>query len=335
MGACSVALPRTWHLRELLRCPPGTDNAFLLRDGPAVSTSALSREPVGRPDSPDSTGTPSLSQVAPWRPAIFSSSPVKFAVSLCVGAVVAGRARRKGVPPSRNAGPLRRSSVRLAAVDSSSPPVQHPMDLPTLTDEEQNQLKHGLPVRKQERRGGGGWGLVVTDVDAPVETVHGVLESFEDYTGMIPTVREATMHSREKVDDGVFHVRCTYRLSRFRLRVDAVHVVDVPQRIVRFDLDPTSSGGLLREASGSWYVEPAPGGSTTSSRIWFRVRLQAANWVPQWLVDYGAQRALRRATSWLKPHVEKLQQRGRAVARGQTVSNLRASPSIALRLNPV
>lgn len=198
-------------------------------------------------------------------------------------------------------------------------------ELPPLSQADKQRLRRGLAVQKQERRGGGGWGVVVMDVDASVSTVLGVLEAFEKYKDVIPSVRDVGPVKREEVRDGLYRVRCTYKLSRFRLAVSAVHVVDRSQRTVRFGCDPSASGGLLREASGSWYVEPQAD-DPSKSRVLFRCCLHAAEWVPQWLVEYGAQRALRRATSWLKPHVERLQHRARATRRSCAASPGSAAP---------
>lgn len=253
---------------------------------------------------------------------------INIALSMCLGFVLG--VRRRSAPAARGS-TLARQALPPAGLSAT---LSQPLpELPALSQADKQRLRHGLAVQKQERRGGGGWGLVVMDVNAPSSTVLGVLQAFESYKDVIPTVREVSLLSREKVRDGIAHVRCTYRISRFRLKVSAVHVVDLARRIVRFDLDPTASGGLMRDASGSWYVESSPD-DPSKSRIWFRCCLHAAEWVPQWLVDYGAKRALRRATSWVKPHVERLQYRAGATRRSPPVSPAVTPPAHGLRLRP-
>lgn len=51
------------------------------------------------------------------------------------------------------------------------------------------------------------------------------------------------------------------------------------------------------------------------SRVWLRVDLCAASWLPHWLIDYASERALTRATAWLKPNVEQLWLLGRGFGR--------------------
>jgi len=253
---------------------------------------------------------------------------VNIALSVYLGATL-GLRRRKGSSTAKRSG-VRREALPLDDFSSKLDPLP---ELPRLTQAEKQRLRHGLPVHRQERRGGGGWGVVVVDVNASNETVFGVLEAFEDYGKVIPTVRDVSLLSREERQEGVSFVRCSYLLSRFRLKVSAVHLVDKLAKTVRFDLDPAASGGLLREASGSWHVEK-PNDNPSKSRIWFRCRLQATSWVPSWLVEYGSQRALRRATSWLKPHVESLQNRTQVLRRELTASAAASPSPYSLRLRP-
>lgn len=80
--------------------------------------------------------------------------------------------------------------------------------------------------------------------------------------------------------------------------------MSVEEGVVRFDLDPTVSAMMLKEVIGFWYVEALE--AECVSRVWLRVDLCAANWLPHWLIDYASERALTRATAWLKPNVEEL-----------------------------
>jgi len=153
-----------------------------------------------------------------------------------------------------------------------------------------------------------GSGMVVVDVNAPPAVVLECLGSFEEYPQMIPVVRRAEVLSRTSAE-GTTLARLNYRLSRFWLSVSVAHAVDPSAGAVRFDLDPSSSKHVLREASGSWHVEQAPGDHPGRSRVWLRVMLRASAVLPHWLLDYASERALRRASSWLRPHVERLWRR--------------------------
>lgn len=181
---------------------------------------------------------------------------------------------------------------------------EHRLDLPHLTAAEELKLKQGLHVQRQTREGPQGQGLVVFDVRAPAALVLERLADFENYPAMIPVVRKATVHCSHVADDGTLTAHCSYRISRFFLFVAIVHNVSREEGVVRFDLDPTVSAMMLKEVTGFWYVEALEAEGV--SRVWLRVDLCAANWLPHWLIDYASERALTRATAWLKPNVEEL-----------------------------
>lgn len=210
-----------------------------------------------------------------------------------------------------------------------------PPELPQLTTAELWRLRQGHQVLRQERDGARGWGFSVVDVDAPVELVQARLAAFEEYPGMIPTVRDAEVHSRSFDERGGLMARCTYRVSKFWLGIAAVHVVDDDANMVRFSLDERARSPILSEASGFWHVEPVASGL---SRVWLRVELNASSLLPGWLVNYASQRALKRASVWLKPHMERLwrEEQGFAVECEAPTRELHVSfsRSRALRLNP-
>lgn len=181
---------------------------------------------------------------------------------------------------------------------------EHKLDLPRLTATEELKLKQNLHVQRQTREGPQGQGMVVFDVHAPASLVLERLADFENYPAMIPVVRKATVHASHVADDGTQTAHCSYRISRFYLSVAIVHNVSREEGLVCFDLDPTVSAMMLKEVTGFWYVEALE--ADCISRVWLRVDLCAANWLPHWLIDYASERALTRATAWLKPNVEEL-----------------------------
>lgn len=178
--------------------------------------------------------------------------------------------------------------------------------LPQLTPSELRQLRHGLPVQRQELAGSRGSGLFVVDVRAPPAVVFSCLQSFESYPGMIPSIRRAEVRARVRLGKGAFSARAHYKVSRFSLGFSVVHSVDEEAGTVDFNLDEACAKMVLQEAHGSWRVEPSPGGGRNETRVWLRIRLRASKLLPRWLLDYAAERALGRATSWLKPFMERL-----------------------------
>jgi hypothetical protein len=74
-------------------------------------------------------------------------------------------------------------------------------------------------------------------------------------------------------------------------------------------LDENRGNPVLRVAEGFWYVQPIPSGTgkpeDNMSRIWFSANVVASRLLPTPVVDYAAERALRRATTWLHTHFER------------------------------
>ena len=66
-------------------------------------------------------------------------------------------------------------------------------------------------------------------------------------------------------------------------------------------------------------AESVPAVMPPRSRIFFEVRINVSRLIPAKVVDYAAERALARATSWLKPEVRRRQRR-RDLYRGGGVS---------------
>jgi len=167
------------------------------------------------------------------------------------------------------------------------------------------QLEKGLPVQKQQRQGGQGTGFVVFEVNAPPSVVLKSLSKFEEYTTMIPVVRQAEVKTRQTLMDGSIIARVSYKISKFWLGLSASHILDLDAGTVCFDLDQGSSR-FLQEASGFWQVEQVQGKHAARSRIWLRASIRSSFMVPTWIIDYAAERALRRATSWLGPYTERV-----------------------------
>eukprot|EP00929_Paragymnodinium_shiwhaense_P063762 TRINITY_DN31890_c0_g1_i2.p1 TRINITY_DN31890_c0_g1~~TRINITY_DN31890_c0_g1_i2.p1 ORF type:complete len:415 (+),score=54.77 TRINITY_DN31890_c0_g1_i2:117-1361(+) len=182
--------------------------------------------------------------------------------------------------------------------------------LPALTAADQQLLAAGDIVRRQERKQENGHstgrGLFVADVDAPPSVVLGCLQDFENYSRMIPVVRHVEVTSRVTEDPakGCFQAWCDYKVSKFFLPFCVNHSVKLQEGSVDFKLHPSNVGLLLRKAVGKWIVRPAPGGDPNRTRVYFTVRLRASWLCPHWLVEYAAGRAMKRATSWLRPYVE-------------------------------
>lgn len=180
--------------------------------------------------------------------------------------------------------------------------IPRPVNLPGLSKEDLILLRAGQRVQHQIRNGCMGSGYVVVDVLADSKTVWDTLLNFERYAEMIPTIRKVRVNSRWRtLTKGIF------TLSKFRFRLSVCHKHRPQENRLDFYLDPDSDQyrSILEMAEGFWYIEDRPADRPEGwTRVYMSATVKVNNLVPMWLVEYAAERALKRATSWLKPFVE-------------------------------
>lgn len=196
-------------------------------------------------------------------------------------------------------GPLGLEQLRARPAPGS---FSKPAGLPRLSREDIGHLTDGKIVQRQTRDGVTGNGFVVMDLEASPETVWSLLLDFERYPEMISTVRSAALRPGSTLE----RARATFVLSKFLLEVNVVHQFDRRRQQLRFCLDSASQNLIMKQADGFWYVETpdvAEGLKPGHVRIWFGASIRVSRIVPRWVTDYAAQRALRRATAWLRPTI--------------------------------
>jgi hypothetical protein len=95
-------------------------------------------------------------------------------------------------------------------------------------------LYRGERIQKQSREGRAGRGWTCSDVPANPDTVFATLQQFEHYNELIPTIRAAKI---ERL--AINRAKAEYSLSKFMLRVNVVHSVDVEKasiaRVIALD----------------------------------------------------------------------------------------------------
>jgi hypothetical protein len=211
-----------------------------------------------------------------------------------------------------------------AAVANTEP---LPFVLPKLTEEQKQVLDRGERLQEQTKMGRDGSGYVVVDVKAPEYVVWECLLDFESYTETIPTVRDVTMLTSTHLKSG-YHsekpvmtegrqqlrhygtpslTRAAFTLSKFRLKIAAIHNYrpHPDGHYMDFRLDPDCTNLVLKAAKGVWYTQTNPDGKGEEyTRVWLLCDLKVSRALPSFIVDYAAQRAMPRATTWLKPQVE-------------------------------
>lgn len=249
--------------------------------GPSSSRSGASRRVATSPLYVSYTGTSAGSSPTPTTPVVvqFNHSSV---------AITQDSSSSLSLPPSQAAARTR-SLVK-------------PANLPGLSKDDLILLRAGQRVQHQIRNGCMGSGYVVVDVLADSKTVWETLLNFERYSEMIPTIRKIRVTSRWRtMTKGLF------TLSKFRFRLSVVHKHVPEENRLDFYLDPDSAQyrSILEMAEGFWFIDDRPADRPKGwTRVYMSATVKVNNLVPMWLVEYAAERALKRATSWLKPYVE-------------------------------
>ena len=160
----------------------------------------------------------------------------------------------------------------------SVPPPPLPFTLPKLTEEQKRQVDAGERLQFQNDMGREGSGFVVVDVKAPPEAVWDCLLDFESYLETIPTVRAVDMKSKNVrvLKHGVpSETRASFSLSKFRLRVAAIHkYTPHPQGDhMVFTLDPSCTNLVLQNVKGVWYTQKNVDGREVSQSFFEEIRI--------------------------------------------------------------
>lgn len=205
-----------------------------------------------------------------------------------------------------------------------------PFKLPNLSADQKKKLVNGDRLQEQSRMGREGSGYVVLDVEAPAYVVWECLLDFESYPELIPTVKSMQLYTSTKLNTGFTSekpvlpgtgretrhygtpsiTRASFILSKFRLNIAAIHqYTPHPQGdYMDFTLDPSCTNVVLKGAKGTWYTEENPDGREGVTRVYLLAGLQISRALPKFIVDYAAERAMPRATNWLKSEVEALKE---------------------------
>lgn len=201
-----------------------------------------------------------------------------------------------------------------------------PFTLPNLSDEQIQSLRDGERVQEQSKMGREGSGFVVMDIPAPAYAIWECLLDFEAYPENIGTVRSMRMFTNTHLKQsyiaekpvppgtgmetrhyGMASIsRAAFILSKFRLKIAAIHRYQPHPdgHYMVFTLDKACTNAVLQDAKGIWYTQENPDGREGYTRVWLLCELKVSPMLPTFIVDYAANRAMPRATTWLAPTVE-------------------------------
>jgi hypothetical protein len=219
-----------------------------------------------------------------------------------------------------------------ALLQSASAPIDPlPFTLPKLSDEQRQQLRDGERIQEQSKMGREGSGFVVMDIPSPAYAIWECLLDFEAYPENIGTVRSMRMFTNTHLKQsyiaekpvppgtgmetrhyGIASIsRAAFTLSKFRLKIAAIHRYQPHPdgHYMVFTLDKACTNAVLQDAKGIWYTQENPEGRQGYTRIWLLCELKVSPMLPTFIVDYAAKRAMPRATTWLRPTVERFCQK--------------------------
>ena len=202
-----------------------------------------------------------------------------------------------------------------------------PFTLPQITQEQRDLLASGERIQEQSKMGREGSGFVVLDVKAPPYAVWECLLDFEAYPESIPTVRSMEMFTNQHLKSSYIAekpvlpgtgratrrygnasiTRAKFVLSKFRLNIAAIHKYrpHPDGHYMVFTLDRACTNAVLQDAKGIWYTQSNPDERGEEyTRVWLFCKVKISPMLPSFIVDYAANRAMPRATTWLKPTVE-------------------------------
>jgi hypothetical protein len=202
-----------------------------------------------------------------------------------------------------------------------------PFTLPQITQDQRDLLANGERIQEQSKMGREGSGFVVLDVKAPPYAVWECLLDFEAYPENIGTVRSMNMFTSQHLKSSYIAekpvlpgtgratrrygnasiTRAKFVLSKFRLNIAAIHKYrpHPDGHYMVFTLDRACTNAVLQDAKGIWYTQSNPDERGEEyTRVWLFCEVKVSPMLPSFIVDYAANRAMPRATTWLKPTVE-------------------------------
>jgi hypothetical protein len=178
-------------------------------------------------------------------------------------------------------------------------------------------LSSGKPYSTQIQSASGGRGIVVQDVQAPVDVVWGKILDFNRYDKMVPKTAESEIYKTENLRQGQKHiwVRMKVGFPMLKLQFFVKHLYDPKKNSMTWTLDYSEKSDF-DDSAGYWYVVKHPD-RPDHTRLFYSVEVSMFPWVPQFVMDFMSKQALTDATGWVKKvsELEYSKQQGGAVTK--------------------
>jgi len=180
-----------------------------------------------------------------------------------------------------------------------------PSIVPEIDENARKILDSGAQYQTKLRQGQHGRGIVVQDIEAPTDVVWRTILDFDKYDQRVPQTMESETYQVDELPDGQKRIRVRMKVGwpLVKLTVFFDHLYDLEHNALIWTLDYDRKSDF-DDSVGFWYVLPHPDHPETKSRVFYSVEGSMFSWVPGFVVDFMASRALTDATEWVKKFSE-------------------------------
>lgn len=168
-------------------------------------------------------------------------------------------------------------------------------------------LNSGQPYQTQTTSGTSGRGIVVQDVDAPIQIIWKTILDFDNYNKMVPKTIESKNYNVEKVKatkknplSQIIYTRMKVGFPVLKLEFFVKHLYYENLNSLTWTLDYTKKSDF-DDSCGFWYVVPL---SEEKSRVYYSLGISMFDWVPKFVVEFMSSKGLTDATGWVKKFSE-------------------------------
>mmetsp|Transcript_9824 Transcript_9824/g.13898 ORF Transcript_9824/g.13898 Transcript_9824/m.13898 type:complete len:332 (-) Transcript_9824:58-1053(-) len=171
-------------------------------------------------------------------------------------------------------------------------------------------LKSGKPYQTQIQTGTAGRGLVVQDINAPVDIVWGRILDYDNYSKMVPKTLASNNYkvidnkpTKNDPHTQTIYTRMTVGFPILKLEFFIKHLYYPNLNSLTWTLDYEKKSDF-DDSCGYWYIIPHPENPNDCTRVFYSVEVSLFDWIPKFAVDFMSSKALTDATAWVKKYSE-------------------------------
>lgn len=191
----------------------------------------------------------------------------------------------------------------------------------SITKEQDKKLVDGHPVVLNERKGKGGRGFVLQDVQAPISICSQKIGDLRNYHKMVPHVRSIDIYEEVKFPNGTTRVGAKFNVGALGMRFGY---------FIKFTHEPTYNtytwtldykySSDFDDTVGHWQIMPHPT-KNGWSRVLYSTMIKLPTWIPEFIVTFLTNSALVESTTWVKKESEAEFKKATSLKGGETGSS--------------